>query len=349
MLARGRQKDRKSHPRHGGHLRQISIALAALLLTISLGTAGYVLVERWSFLDALYMVVVTITTVGYKEVHPLSRAGQVLTMGVVIFGVATAGYTIGTLGRMLMEGELRRLFGRTRLDEKIRNMKNHFIICGCGRMGRLLCEELAQARTPFVVVEKDPAREVALADRGWLHIIGDAADEEVLREAGIEHAKGLATMLPTDANNVFVTLTARQLRQDLVIIARAEDPGAEPKLRSAGANRVVSPHAIGARRAAQLIMHPEVVDFIEVVTRRGTVDFEMGEMLVTPQSPFVGRSLRESHIRQAAGATVVAIKRADGHTIFNPAPDEKILAGDTLITIGPYGATKDFPAKTQSE
>ena len=320
-----------------------------LVVVFLLSTAGYMLIEGWNLLDAFYMTFITVSTVGFKEVRDLSPAGKVLTILVILGGTGTAGYSIGLIVQALMGGEVRRLLGRNRLSGEIAKMQDHFIVCGLGRMGRLLCEELSRAGVRFVVVENSPDRLSRFEGQGWPYILGDASDSAVLEAAGIARARGLASVVGEDADNVFVTLTARQLNKGLKIISRAEQPETVSKLHTAGADRVVSPHLIGATRIAQLIVRPDLVDFMDVVTNSVPAEFQMDELKLGPDSRLVGHTIGESHIRQEFGSTIVAIKKQDGSTAFQPTADVRLGEGDVLIVIGPCGAPRRFAEHAGAE
>ena len=334
-----------SHGTHGmrGILREepstrLRLALTLLALVVLAGTLAYRLVEGWPLMDAFYMTIITISTVGLEKVRELDLWGRIITMALIVGGIGTASYAVGCIVQVATQGEIQRLFGRRKLAKQINALETHFIVAGFGRMGRLICHELSRARVPFVVVEKSPER-TQEAERGnFLYVLGDASDEEVLKSAGIEKAKGLVAVLNTDADNVFVTLTARQLNPNLLIISRAEDPTTEPKLKRAGANRVISPHAIGARRITEIITRPAMIDFIDVATQRGTSELEMDEIVLVEGSPIPGKTLEDSGLRQKSGVLVVAIKRSGGQTILNPGAEIVLEENDTLITIGPAGS-----------
>ncbi|MCP4621651.1 MAG: potassium channel protein [Bradyrhizobium sp.] len=320
--------------------------MAILATVIAMGTVGYVLIEDLSILDAFYMTIITVTTVGFKEVRdPASASGKLLTIAVILCGVGTAGYSVGVLAQALIGGEVRRLLGRRKLDKQIQQMHGHFIICGFGKMGRLLCAELAEARTPFVVVDKSTEATAETELHGWLYILGDASDSVALRAAGIERARGMASVLGGDAENVFTALTARQLNPDLFIIARARDPQTVPKLRAAGANKVVSPHMIGAGLIAGLITRPDVIDLVELISAQGRLDLRLRTLRVKPTSPFVGQSLRDTRLRQEFGITVFAIKHPSGETTFNPPSTCALGAEDALIVIAPPGVSETLDEK----
>lgn len=313
--------------------RQFFLSLLLILAVVLFGTVGYVVIERWSAFDALYMTLTTITTVGYREVHDLSGAGRVFTLVLIVFGVGTILYTLNNAARILIEGEIQEIFGRRKLEKKIRELKNHYIVCGFGRMGRVICRELGEKNARFVVVEKEDMTS-DMTDADMLYVKGDATKDEVLREAGIERAKGLISVLPTDAENLYVVLSARVLNPDLNIVARAGDEGSEQKLLRAGADRVVSPYHIGGLRIAHTVLKPSVVDFIEFATRAGNIDLQMEEIYVREGASIAGTTLDECGIGRELGIIIVAIKRSEGEMKFNPTFRTTIRPGDVLIALG---------------
>ncbi|MGQ9689086.1 MAG: potassium channel family protein [Desulfobaccales bacterium] len=306
---------------------------AILLVFLLAGTLGYVLIEDWDFFDSLWMTVITLTTVGYGEVRPLSKIGRVYTIVLMLAGIGVMFYLITALARIVIEGEIRDALGKRRLQRDIKKLHDHYIICGYGRIGEIIARQLKRRHIPFVIVENQPEQVVGLEDLGYHVLVGDATKEEVLLEAGIERAKGLVAVVSSDANNVFITLTARSLNPHVFIVARAAEPGSERKLLRAGADRVESPYELGGRRMAETIMRPNVVSFLELAMKED-VELSMEEMPVAPSSPLVGKALKNSGIRQNLNVIIVAIKRADGDMIFNPSPGVQIDAGDTLIALG---------------
>lgn len=313
--------------------RQLGAAVLFIVAVSSLGTAGYMLLEGWGLLDAAYMTLTTMTTVGYQEVRPLSDTGRVFTMLVIIFGVTGIFAVIGVGSTIILQVQLNKLFGRRKLEKKIAKLKNHYIVCGYGRMGRIICQELARKGIPFVVVEKN--REVfETIDESILAIHGDDSREETLLQAGIDRARGLVSVVSSDAANVYITLTARQLAPKIFIVARAGEEGSEKKLLRAGADKVISPYVIGGGRIAQAILRPAVVDFIELVTQSEHLDLQMEEVEVTGQSSLCNVSLPESGIRQNLNIIIVAIKKSAGHMVFNPSSATVLEAGDRLIALG---------------
>jgi len=313
------------------HLRFSALILAAI---IAIGTFGYVLIEGWSAFDSLYMTVITLATVGFREVHDLSDHGKAFTILLIVFGAGIIAYSAGSLIQFMVEGQLRRVLGRKKLEKQIDKLRNHFIVCGFGRIGTLICREFQAKPIPFVVVEKDPDICEKLTNDGILFVHGDATDDETLVAAGIRKAKGLVTAVTSDTENVYITLTARGLNPKLFILARAGEEGSEKKLVRAGASKVISPYVIGATRMAQAILRPSVVDFIEIATAGHNLELQLEELRVATASPLCEKTLISSGIRRDWGIIIVGIKKADGQMIFNPASATLIEENDILILLG---------------
>ncbi|RMG63008.1 MAG: potassium channel protein [Calditrichaeota bacterium] len=311
--------------------RNFYLALAFMAVLIALGTAGYMILERWSFLESLYMTIISITTTGFAEVRPLSQVGRIFTIVIIVVGVVTIAYIGGRGAQLIIESQLFRL---RRMSKKLAKMHDHYIVCGFGRMGRFICEELRHAGVPFVVVETDPAKLEVLADQDFLFVPGDATLDDTLQKAGVERARGLVAVLPSDAENVFTTLSAKGLNPRLFVVSRAVEEQTESKLLKAGADRVVKPYELGGTRMAQLLLRPAVVDFIDIVARGKSVDLNLEEIRISPQSGLVGQTLAESPLRSQLNIMVVAIFRQDGQFIYNPRSSTKLQAGDKLIVIG---------------
>jgi voltage-gated potassium channel len=307
--------------------------IGILVLLLAGGTAGYHWIEGWRLTDSLYMVVITLGTIGYGEVQQLSEAGRWFTMALIIGGVSLVTYAVGTITRMVVEGELQTLMGRRRAMSKIRRLKDHYIICGYGRIGGMIAQEFARRPLPFVVVERDEGQ-VSRIPQEIPVVVGDASEESVLLSAGIERARGLVTVLPSDADNLFVTLTARDLNPKLTIIARYEEPRSESKLRRAGADKVVSPYIIGGTRMAMAILRPAVIDFIELATSSESLGLQMEEVRVEEGSSLGEVKLVDSTIRSELDIMIVAIKKRSGHMQFNPSGNTALEVGDRLIAIG---------------
>lgn len=310
-------------------LGRISRALLAFALVVVAGTAGYLLLG-FGILDALYQTVTTITTVGFREVHPLTSVGQWFTMLLILAGVGTALYMFGVLLEALIEGHLRHHMERRRMDRRISRMTGHIIICGCGRVGTASAQYLTTLGRDIVVVDRDPER---LRDIEHPTVIGDVTDDRTLEAAGISHAQALIAALDTDADNVYVTLSSRALRPDLVIIARARNEGSMSKLVRAGANRVVNPQLIGGRRMGSFALQPHVAEFFDVVMHDENLDYRMEEIPVGPTSPWLGYTLGHMALRER-GALLLAIRATSGQFIANPAPSITLEPGTILITLG---------------
>ncbi len=315
-----------------GLRKRLIFALIFITCVVIAGSAGYMLIEGWSCLDSLYMTIITIASVGYKEIHDLSPNGRIFTIILIISGVGSVTYALTTIAKIVVEGEIQEIFGRKRLEKKIKELKNHYIVCGYGRMGRIICRELKEKDIKFVIIEKEP--DTFESGEETLVLKGDATKDENLKEAGIEKAKGLISVLPTDAENLFVVLSARELNPKLFIVARAGEEGSEQKLLRAGADRVVSPYHIGGLRIAHTVLKPAVVDFIEFATKSGNIDLQMEEITVQNNSKLAGLTLDECGIGRDLGIIVVAIKKASGDMQFNPTFRTAIKAGDTLIALG---------------
>jgi len=322
--------------------RRLRFGLAALVAVLVAGTVGYV-AFGFSVLDAVYQTVTTVSTVGFREVHPLSAGGRVFTIVLILVGVATALYTFTLVLEAVVEGQIQELLGRKRMERQIARMAGHVIVCGFGRVGRNLAQYVTGAGQDVVVIENDPVRATAAEAAG--HVVrGDATSDEALLEAGIERARVLVTALNTDADNLFVTLTARSLRADLFIVARARVESSEAKLAQAGANRVVNPQGIGGARMAAFVLQPHVAEFLDVVMHDGSLEFRLEEVPVPSGSPLAGRSLREAQIRDSTGALVLALRDSGGEFTTNPPPETPLAAGQILIAIGTEAQLKALAA-----
>jgi len=315
-------------------VRRLKLSFVILLLLLTFGTSGYMLVEGWRLLDALYMTVITLATVGFKEVHDLSDQGKLFTMLLIVFGVSTLGYMVSSVAQLMFEGQIQQIIGRKKVEKRIDALKDHYIICGFGRIGSMICRELAANNVAFVVVEHSIDVLERIEDDHYLWMKGDATQDEVLVRAGIQKAKGLVSVVTSDSENVYITLTARGLNPDLHILARSGEEGTELKLKRAGANKVVSPYAIGGMRMAQSILRPSVVDFIEIATASEHLDLQMEEISIPYDSDFAGHTLVSTGFRKETGVIIVGIKKSHGHMVFNPNPQAAIDEGDTLIVLG---------------
>ena len=312
----------------------LTSVVLALIIFIA-GTSGYMFIEGWSLIDAVYMTAITITTVGFSEVHEMSEAGRIFTIVLVITGVATFLYVAGSLVQFMVEGKIREIMGRRTLDKKIAHLKNHYIVCGYGRIGRVLCQHFnAHPSVRQVVIEVSPDRVPELESDGMLYVSGDASEEATLLSAGIKKAKVLVAALARDVDNVFLVLTARQLNPNLFIVARATEKRAKSKLLAAGANRVESPYDVGAVSMAQRVLRPSVTSFMDLVFAYDRKDIKMEEIRVDPSSPLVNVMLKDSGIRQKFNLIIIAIKAAHGDMQFNPSFETLIKEEDTVIAMG---------------
>jgi voltage-gated potassium channel len=279
------------------------------------------------------MVLTTVTTVGYEEVHPLGQGGRLFTMTVIVFGVGTMLYTLATFGELLVEGHLARYARMRRMERRIAGLSDHFVVCGYGRMGARVAQEFAQIETPFVIVENNPEPLARLRSSDLLFVEGDAASDDSLLKAGILRAKGLVSAVDSDERNVFITLTARALNPALFIVARSSFQDSTEKLRRAGANQVVSPYLMGAHRMAALAIHPVAVDLLDTVLQGENIDLVIEELLVPSGSRLLGTTLADSGLR-AVGANVLAIRKRSGQLRLNPADTQVLETDDLLVAIG---------------
>jgi len=314
-------------------MKRLITALLVLNIVVIVGTVGYMFIEDWSLPDAFYMTIISITTTGFAEVRPLSPLGRLLTVGIIITGVSTLAYVGGRAFQELIESQI---FRRRKMSKKVKQLNNHYIVCGYGRLGRPICSELDASQLPFVVIEKDEKRIDQLLEQGFLFVPGDATQDETLLNAGIKRAKGLIGVLATDAQNVYVTLSAKQLNQQIFIVTRAIEEEAEKKLMRAGANRIVKPYEIGAHRMAHLLLRPGVVDFIDIVARSKGIDLGLEEIVLGDKSPLVNKTLADSSIRQQLNIIIVAINRGEDQYIYNPTSSTVLSGGDRLIAIGQW-------------
>lgn len=321
-------------------------ALAALVALIVLGALGFHLLEPLTLLDSLYLTVMTVTTVGYGDVHPVSPAGRAFATAFMLMSVGTVGFLLSTAIQALVQSEIVTAYGQRRRSREINKLRNHFIICGAGRVGSRIIRELQRRDVPFIVIEREPQQVANLIDEDVLVLVRDATLEETLRDAGVEHARALAACLPDDADNVYVVLTARGLNNDLHIVARAIEEQAEPKLIRAGANRVIAPIIIGSQRMVQALTKPAVSDFIDSIAAED-LDLDFEEVAVSPESSYVGHKLRFTNIRAELDVVIVAVRRNSGEMIFNPSGDAHIEAGDLLIAIGRAESLAQLKAQAQ--
>ncbi|MGA2037488.1 MAG: potassium channel protein [Acidimicrobiales bacterium] len=317
------------------------IGLGALALVLVVGTAGYLLFG-FDLLDAVFQTVITVTTVGFNSPRPLDAGSKAFTIILILVGVGTALYTFSAVLEVLIEGHMRDLVRRRKMERDIARMDRHVVVCGWGRVGREVAQFLTNARREVVVIDRDPER---LSGVPYAFVCGDATDDEILHQAGIDRAATLVAALDTDADNLYVTVASKSMRPDLQIIARARNESSEPKLVRAGADRVVNPQQLGGDRMASFVTQPYVVDFVDVVMHDGTLKFRLEELAVSADSPLVGSTFRSVHLRDRTGALVLAIRRPDGGFVTNPSPEHVIEAGDVLISVGTaeqLGALAEF-------
>lgn len=314
-------------------LKRVRTGAIVLCGVILAAVVAYRIAGR-GWLDALYMVVITISTVGYGEASRLSPGQQWLTMGVIVFGISAAVFALGGFIQMMMEGEIERALNVGRTTRAIEHLERHVVLCGFGRVGRILAKELKNKGHSFVIIDNHPEAVGEAQNLDYLVLSGDATEEDVLRAAGIERARTVVTALPNDAANVFITLTSRNLNRDLQIIARGELPSTEKKLLQAGANRVVLPAAIGAHRIASMIMRPSTIELLELVSGQSTLDVEIDEIQLAASSPLVGKTTVDAETRRRHGLLIVAIKQKAGAMLFNPGAEVVFRSGDTLVVMG---------------
>ncbi|MBN1289887.1 MAG: potassium channel protein [Actinobacteria bacterium] len=330
--------------------RHLKNALAAFIIVIIIGTSGYMIIEHLNFLESLYMTVITISTVGYREIAPNpSAAGEVFTIFLIICGLATVVYFTTSVVELLLEGRILDIMGRRKFLRELKELSGHYIVCGYGRVGKQIAGECQHRGASVVIIERDAATFESCVSDGYIAIKGDATDEMDLRKAGIENARGLVTALSSDADNLFVTMTARIIRPDLFIVGRCNSDHSESKLYRAGADRALSPHNVGGRRMAALVLKPLVCDFLDVVTHGELVELTLDDVTVSGGSPAVGRKIKEVVSGEYKGIIVLGIKRIKREYMVNPGGGTVIETGDILIISGPSELRKEFIKLCQSE
>jgi len=314
--------------------KRVLIAVSVLLAVVIIGTIAYAALGPASLLDALYMTVITITTVGYRETVPVNVGTTVFTILLIFVGVGGIGYSFGVIVDFIIEGQMRAILEGRRMQKSISQLKDHYVVAGMGRVGSVVANELADAGVPFVMIDScETCREDA-EELGWLLVHGDATDERVLLDAGIERARGLVTALDTDADNLFVSLTARTLNPSVRIVARSSSLASESKILRSGADRVITPNVIGGQRMAAMLLKPAVADYLDVVTQSEGIEFRIDAVTVGESSELAGRSIRESHLYDRTGVFVLAIRRAGEPIKTGPAASDVLLVGDELIVLG---------------
>jgi voltage-gated potassium channel len=321
---------------------KIKITLIILLTIFLIGTAGFHWIEGWSFIDSFYTCIITLSTVGYGDFVPETMAGKLFAVFIIIFGVGMMFYSLVLMAETFIEARLQNLLGRGKLEKIIEKMNNHYIICGGGRIGFLICRELMAGKMPCVVIDNNPEVIQKAQEEGFIYCKGDATQDKVLIEAGIKRAKGIVCVLPSDAENLYVILTAKELNQTIHIISRSEEEASEHRLLRAGADRVMSPYTLGGVRMAMAILRPAMLDFIEITTRQQSLELRMEEIAICKGSPFITQSLEDSGIRKRYGLIIVAVKKDSGKMIFNPMANYIIAEGDRLIAMGEDENVKQF-------
>jgi voltage-gated potassium channel len=312
---------------------KLQVAVLAFTILIVGGSVGFISIERMSPLDAVYMTVITLSSVGFGEVSPLHPAGKVFVIFLILFGVSLIGFVATVLGEMVVEGQFKELVQRRKMENSIQKMRQHCIVAGYGRVGRKVAQELSRSRANFVVIEKDPSGLAQLSEEGFPHVKGDATDEEVLEHAGIARARTLVSTLPEEAQNVYLALTARHMNAQLKIIARADFEEGEKKLIRAGADHVVIPHVLGGTRMAMAALRPNVVDFMRMATG-GEEGLYVEEIVVPSGSHLDGKSLLESNLKQEYGVNIIGLRQENQKLVINPGSQTIINGNDILVLIG---------------
>ena len=313
---------------------RLYLSLAMLAFAVVGGSIGFRAIEGWGWFDAFYMTLTTMTTIGYGEIHPLSHHGRIFNSFLIVFAVFSVGFTIATVSQALLQFEFRKAFGRRRMEREITRLSGHYIVCGAGRVGRTVARELSARGQSVVFIEKNPERAEWAASQNIPVVLGSASSEESLKRANIGKAKALVAAVSSDAENVYIVLTARGFRSDLKIIARASEEEAIPKLLRAGASQVLSPYYFVGNRIAQLLLRPNVLDFIDTAFGTDRLDVEIGEVRIEANSFLIGKTLGHASIRQHADVIILGVKPSDAALLFNPRPERPIQSGDTLIVIG---------------
>lgn len=315
--------------------RAILALVTVLFVLLVIGPLGYMLLEGMSFSDAFYMTVITVFTVGFREVKELGTGGRFLTISIIIVGVSSLFFLISSLIEYTFLEVLGETLGRRRMDLRIRKLSGHIVVCGFGRVGEVVCETLDQAGADFVLVEQDPQRYAAAVEKGYLAVEGDATLSKTLEDAGVRRARGLVCALDSDANNLLASLTARFLNRDLVIVARCVSPESVEKMRFAGADRIISPYTLSGKRMANFFLKPVVCDYLDLVTHGGEIEYRMEELVVEEGSALAGKSIGEMEIKARTGALIVAVRKAaDGSFETNPDRETRLEANDLLIALG---------------
>jgi voltage-gated potassium channel len=316
-------------------LRKMVIPFVFLLMVVfALGTTGYRVIEEWTWLEALYMTAITLTTVGFGEIRPLSDAGRIFTVLLILLGVGTVAYGFSTVAQYVLAADLGPTLRRRRIMRMLRNTEDHIIVCGYGRVGRSATETLQDGANTVVVIDRDATLISNMREQGIAAVWGDATSDDTLREAGIERASGLMACVGNDADNLFIVLSARTLNPKLHIVARTMNPETEAKMHRAGADRVVSPYKMGGRQMASILTRPNVTEFLDFVTLDSGLELWLEELRIQSDSPLSGRTVVEADLRKATGATLVALLRSSTGTTLTPEGSTRLEGGDVLIVLG---------------
>jgi voltage-gated potassium channel len=318
-------------------MKKIIVGIFILIIILIYGTSGYMFLEDMSLTDAVYMTVISITTVGFSEVRPLSPAGKYFTVVLIFGGVGFFLYMVSLITEAMLAGGLHTFLGRKNMEKKLNVMRDHYIVCGFGRIGKVISKILHENNRPFMIIENNPEEIAAIKELGYLVLEGDSTNDDMLNKAHIMDAKSLIAVTSSDADNVYIILSARGLKSEIYILARSSGKkGAETKLLRAGANKVFSPYEIGARRMAQSLLRPTVIDFIDLTVHEGELGLRLEELQVSDKATFANKTLMDSGIRSEHDLIVVAIKRLKGEMLFNPNPNTEILPGDILVVLGEH-------------
>lgn len=316
------------------HQLGVSVGILLLGLWVVVGAVGFILIEGFSPIDAIYMTIITVSTVGFGEVKELSTPGRIFACFLIVAGLGTTVYTFTRLGQMIFEGELLDIVGRRRMKIELEKLNDHFIVCGAGRVGAVVCQGMRDEDVPFCVLERNPEEEPRLREKRFTYLIGDATEEELLLAAGIDRAAGVLALLASDADNLYLTITAKELNPNVRVIARATDERAELRLQRSGVDKVVAPLKIAGLRVLNSALRPTVVEFMELWTQHKPLQLNVEELVVHERATLAGATIAGAGIRANYGAIVVAIRRRDGSVVFNPDPNEAIQPGDTLVATG---------------
>lgn len=329
-------------------LENVGRGLLLLLVVVVLGTVGFMVIEDHGFIDAVYMTVITVSTVGFREVRDLHADGRVFVIVLIVSSLAVVGYTLTATGRAVIEGSLQRQLGRRKMMREIDQLRGHILVCGHGRVGRTICEELHTERVPFVVIDRDEDQAEVLERKGYRVVVGDATEDEVLLQAGIMRARGLVAVASRDVDNLYITLSAREMcaaeNPGLLIVSRASDQRELRKIRSAGADEVISPYAIGGVRMAQALLRPAVYEVTDLLSRSGEIELSLEDIVLREGSHLAGRALKDTNLRQDFNIIIIGVKKPGGELVFNPGPGHVLEVGDELVILGSRDQLDRFAA-----